>query len=343
MITRPFIIMMMFLSLFFQNCGGNVSFKSDELATSSLGTDQVSSVPESSEESNIEAPEIEAPLENIIADTNTDEVPLQEMPPLVMVPETTPPTTETDPMPPMNPAPPVVVETPPAPPTMPDAETPPPTPAPPVNVDNNNQLETPVSFAECTSFVELDKNQLIELPDRAASSICYYVKLINRIQSHASGSQGEIRATDVLASNHDGDHSSYIAPYILGDAQVQARNLRHWKLALSGSPNNPTTQMRIDNFYLVQILFGNSPSFELISAFGTADAAPGSGEKPILLNDQPIALRSYAPGGTATVEALNITPPSELSASYMGIYNLRLRALDCGGSADGRDVYLVFH
>ncbi len=305
MFIRPFIVSMMFLTLLFQNCGGDVGFTTDQSASSNLGqgNEQISNLPESN---NDDVVDIETPVEIITSENDNSD------------PGTSP----------LTPTP-----------------TPTPTPNnnPPLNVNINTQLDNPVNFSQCTSFVEVNKEDLIELPNRATSSTCYYVKLINRIENHPSGTQGEVRAADVLASNHNGNSTNYISPFILGDAQVQAKNLKNWKLALSGSPNNPNAQMRIDNFYLVQILFGDNPKFELVSAFGTADAEPIAGQKPILLDDKPIELKTYAPSGTATVEALNITPPSDLAASYMGIYNLRLRALDCGGSANGLDVYLVFH
>jgi len=100
----------------------------------------------------------------------------------------------------------------------------------------------------------------------------------------------------------------------------------------------------ISNYVTKQMTYGpNDARSEFVSAFGTADAEPGSGTRPILLNNEPIAFRSYAPGGTAVVEALNLTPPEEVTMVYDGFYNLRFRALDCGGSANGSDVFAVFH
>lgn len=215
---------------------------------------------------------------------------------------------------------------------------------PPVVVDNTPTLDQPVSFEACAQFVEVTDTDLIVLPDRQNTSTCYYKRLMSAIPNHPSGSAGEARVSDVLASNHNGDSSNYIEPFLLAQSQFQIQNLRHWKIAISGSPQDTSAPMQIDNFFLLQMTYGTGQNrSEFVSAFGTADAEPGRGAQPILLNNKPIAFRSFAPGGTAVVEALNLTPPEEVTKIYDGFYNVRFRALDCGGAANGSDVFAVFH
>lgn len=202
-------------------------------------------------------------------------------------------------------------------------------------------IDDDVDFSKCESYQEIGNVASMALPNRSTSKVCYYKKLLSAVASHSSGSHGEARVTDVLASNHNGNENSYIAPYLLGDGRLKFSNLPGWKIAISGAYNDTKTKMAIDNFYLLQL---KSPQIEFISAFGTADAEPGDGDMPILLNNTEITeFKSFAAGGTARVEALDLTPETSMISNFKGEYSLRLRALDCGGSANGTDVFVVFH
>jgi hypothetical protein len=219
-------------------------------------------------------------------------------------------------------------------------------------VPNNDQLLEPISIESCQNFLPIEDlangSAPIRLPNRWESSTCYYKKLVDEFPNRPSGSEGEERATDVLSSNHNGDFATYISPFIVGEGTVSVLNLKQWRIALTGAPDRIDRKMKIDNFFLVQLSYMIGPArTEYISAFGTADAEPkGDGDvepRPILLNNEPVPLVSFAPGGTAEVEVVNLTPPSQVTDDYGGPFELRLRALDCGGSAAASDVYVIFH
>lgn len=215
--------------------------------------------------------------------------------------------------------------------------------APTVSITDTVVKKEDVHFEKCQSFQELNlSGDLINLPEKSSENICYYIKLFNAVANHKSGTYGEKRDPDVLSSNHNGDSSTYIAPFVMGDASVKFNNQANWKISLSGAYNDPKVQMAIDNYFFVQFTYG-SPAIELNSAFGTADAEPGKGALPILYKDLELNFEAFAAGGTAMVDAIGLQTPSSTDANFDFIYNLRLRALDCGGSAQLKDVYLVFY
>jgi hypothetical protein len=202
----------------------------------------------------------------------------------------------------------------------------------------------PVVYQGCLSYVEIiNDGNLLNIPARTANGICYYIKIFDKISVHRSGTSGELRDLEVLASNHDGDSKTYISPFTMGDKKVRFNKSAYWKMSLSGAFNDPKVKMAIDNFFLVQFSYGLNPRIQINSAFGTADAEPKTTEKPIYLNSTPLSFKSFAPGGTAYVEALGLILPDESSNNQSNDLELRVRALDCGGSAELKDVYLVFY
>lgn len=201
-----------------------------------------------------------------------------------------------------------------------------------------------VDFDQCQSYQELPAGtDRIQLPAKSANGICYYLKIFNSVALHPSGTQGEQRDGDVLSSNHNGNFDEYISPFIMGDRSVSLNNSNNWAMSLSGDFDDPSTKMAIDNYFLVQFKYGITQPIELVSAFGTADAEPGRGQLPILYKDVEVAFQSFAPSGTALVEAISLKAPAMGAADFQGEIDLRIRALDCGGSAQLRDVYMVFH
>ncbi len=206
----------------------------------------------------------------------------------------------------------------------------------PENPDYNDDPDyvyvPPGGFDGCASFVEIDVDTAV-IPARTADGICYYKRLMSAIPNHGSGDMGEDRAPDVVSDNHDGP--GVINPYIIADTSFDFSLAGPRNVAFSGAFNDPNQVMKIDNYFLIEI---QGPENASVWAYGTADAEPNGGS--ILLNDQPVEnFYSFAPGGTATVTAIDVSS----SIPAMADLNLRFRALDCGGAAAGSDVFLVFY
>ncbi|MCB0412494.1 MAG: hypothetical protein KDD22_08210 [Bdellovibrionales bacterium] len=207
-----------------------------------------------------------------------------------------------------------------------------PEPMPPVKEDPKDEV-----VFECKSYKAITTDDFV-VPPKDSSGRCYYIKLMSKVSSHKSGTYGEKRTSNVLASNHNGNSKDYIAPFEMGDAQLRFSVVGPWKVALSSSYSDPTASMSIDNFFLLEL---DSKKGSHKWAYGTADAEPNpSAGKGVLVDNKPIdSFYAFANGGTAKVKAIGIS-------SYLAqqeVVDFRFRGLDCGGSAVATDVYLVFH
>lgn len=199
--------------------------------------------------------------------------------------------------------------------------------------------DQPVRFDKCLRFKEIHQDAF-QIPPRSSKGTCYYVRLMSRVSQHSSGTKGEKRVDDVLASDHNGNSNNYIQPFLLGERVLAFENLSNWNLAISGAFNDPNADMAIDNFFLIEAHFPEIGQ-DLMWGFGTADAEPGSGSKPILVNANALTnFTAFAPSGTAVVSAIDIRPQASQNLSQA---QFRFRALDCGGSATSTDVFLVIH
>ncbi|MEZ4871350.1 MAG: hypothetical protein R2827_03700 [Bdellovibrionales bacterium] len=191
----------------------------------------------------------------------------------------------------------------------------------------------PITFAGCNSFIEIPPD-MTTIPAYDGQGICYYKKLMSAISNHKSGTHGEERTTGVVSDNHD-EGPAVIAPFEIADISFNFSLAGPRKVAFSSKYDNPVAEMKIDNYFLIELA---GPQNSAVWAYGTADAEPNGGQ--ILLNGEPVEnFYSFAPGGTATVTAIDVT-----SSVPAGVeLSMRFRALDCGGSAAGSDVFLVFY
>ncbi|MCB0361210.1 MAG: Ig-like domain repeat protein [Bdellovibrionales bacterium] len=199
-------------------------------------------------------------------------------------------------------------------------------------------------FTECMEFVELDTSSSpIVVPSLADTGKCFYKKIINATNTHSSGSAGELRAMDVLSRNHDSGSATPSHPYILGESYLSYifQGPRTISLSSSASADGTMPPLKIDNYFLVETMPENGPKKML--ARGTADALPWKDSSknqtgPILVDSEPVTdFQSYASGGTATV------PYMDVSGNFtVGVpTSLRVRQLDCGGSASASDVFII--
>jgi hypothetical protein len=220
-----------------------------------------------------------------------------------------------------------------------------PTPLPPCDsgMTRVNGVCQPLTslFRECMSFEELGAQ--VEIPSLAATGRCYYKKLLSGLPLAASGTRGETWAEDVIARRHGAadarpDVPGGTHPFVLGDAATALTLLGNRNLSLTSSSVGSVNEienykLKIDNFILVELQI---PSATKSLARGTADSEPSGGK--ILLNGAGVNdFISYAPGGTANVDVVS------LGEVPVGELRLRVRMLDCGGSAQATDMYLVIH
>jgi hypothetical protein len=204
------------------------------------------------------------------------------------------------------------------------APTPTPTPTPP-----------PISDFQCKSFVTLALGNSMQIPARDGSGTCYAVKLLNAIANSAS-SLTAVTDSEVVSRNHDTGAATR-NPYVLGSDTLEMTLADRRFVKLSGSASQ-LAPIKVDNFILSGIYPSSGPnSTNFYRAYGTADSTiPGT--KVITLRGDNISLQPFGPAGTSTVNALDITSDIIPGSPY----TLDLRALDCGGSRELSDVYLLF-
>ncbi|MEZ4871349.1 MAG: hypothetical protein R2827_03695 [Bdellovibrionales bacterium] len=197
----------------------------------------------------------------------------------------------------------------------------------------------PPNFDNCSTFVEIPEGMTV-IPAYDAQRICYYKKLMSARTQEKSGTRGEIRTDNVIADNHDDtvnnvDQGGVIEPYELADVSFNFRLAGLRRVAFTGKYDDANADMKIDNFFLVEL---SGPQNSSVWAYGTADAEPKDGK--ILLNGEPVEnFYSFVPWGLATLTAIDVTSSVPFNADL----SFRFRALDCGGMAEGSDVYLVFY
>jgi hypothetical protein len=204
-----------------------------------------------------------------------------------------------------------------------------------VDEDIDTTPTNQVDFSSCMSFQELT-GDTISVPARTGAGECYYIRLMSARSVDSSGARGEPLAMDVNARMHATTNNDS-HPYVLAQKDITMLQLQGARnVALSSDFRSPQASMFIDNFFLIE------QSTEVGTyrawAYGTADSVPINGK--ISVNGQEVQdFYSYAPKGTATVTAINMTAaiPAGLKMS------IRFRGLDCGVSAQASDVFMVFH
>ncbi|MBK8204439.1 MAG: hypothetical protein IPK68_19770 [Bdellovibrionales bacterium] len=200
------------------------------------------------------------------------------------------------------------------------------------------------AFTECREFVELDTtaNQIV-IPSLAETGKCYYKKIISAVNHHSSGSAGELRAMDVLSRDHNSSSATPSHPFVLGESQLTflVNGPRIVSLSSTASADGSMSPLKIDNFFLVEFTPQGSSPQRL--ARGTADAQPWTNSNktavgPILVNNQPVNnFQSYASGGTALVPYIDVSGNFQTGVPT----TVRVRQLDCGGSAEASNVFLI--
>lgn len=231
---------------------------------------------------------------------------------------------------------------------------------PPGYVEVDGQCEmVQTAFTDCERFEDLGDRT--EIPSLALTGTCYYKKVVNASTNAASGSRGEITANDVIARRHGTtgdtrpniqDYQGAANPFVIGDSGVLnlnflgARSLSLTSSAVADESEIANKGMDVDNFMLVNIV-GEAASHVL--ARGTMDSKISSSQPMVYrpggnIPDVPVTdFISYASGGTAQIGVLSLNGSGQSFANFTGAVDLRIRMLDCGGSAQSSDVFLIIH
>ena len=197
---------------------------------------------------------------------------------------------------------------------------------------------------KCEEVIELaSKNDLLKIEARDSRGLCYAIKILSGIANSPSSLTQEIDQ-EVVSRNHDSGSKNH-HPYNMGSIKTEFRLEGQRVVKLSGGLSDQAPIL-VDNF----VLIGVHPADQDVganltsaySALGTADATTidesGTDSKSIEFNNVLIPLKIFGTGGTSTLSAVDITRSAEPEV----IHSLDFRALDCGGSRELSDVYLLF-
>ena len=198
---------------------------------------------------------------------------------------------------------------------------------------------------KCEKVIELTSlNDLLKIEARDARGLCYAIKLLNGIENSSSSLTKDIDQ-DVTSRNHDSGATNH-HPYNMGTVKTEFRLEGQRVVKLSGGLSE-TAPILVDNFVLIGVHPADQDvSSDLNSAYsalGTADSTvinekTNSDTNAIEFNQTLIPLKKFGTGGTISLSAVDITR----SAKPQVIHSLDFRALDCGGSRELSDIYLLF-
>ncbi len=190
---------------------------------------------------------------------------------------------------------------------------------------------------KCLSVVSLPYSKKFSIPARTSAGICYSMKLFNSIPNSKSNLTQEID-NEVISRDHDKAGMFLRNPYVLGKDLLNF-TLEGKRVAKLAGGANATSPIKVDNFVLVGLYpEAIQPLISHYSAQGTLDSTVTTAQTHILLDNQPVPLKSFGPQGTATVAPIQIVNEADTNLSYM----LDLRALDCGGARELSNIYLLF-
>ena len=193
----------------------------------------------------------------------------------------------------------------------------------------------------CTSTVELTATQLSSVPARSANGICYTYKLMNAIAVGPSSATG-VKDSSILARSHDVAMTN-AAPWMMGSVQGKFKLLGPRVVKLAGSGSDPKVPISVDNFIITGVFpTGTTPTIaSQYQARGSADATAlnnGADSGRVLLNSTPLKFTPFGGSGSASVAPVDLTAEAIPGISQ----NFDVRALDCGGSRQLSDIYLLF-
>lgn len=198
---------------------------------------------------------------------------------------------------------------------------------------------------KCLKTQALSLNDLIRIPARTSEGICYTVKLMSKI-SNSSSTLNSTRDTEVQSRNHDqefNDPTDIQNPYIMDKFKAEINILGERVVKLTGADSS-SANILVDNFILTGIypVSTNESLSDLAKNYkvrGTTDSSLiMNGQYGVLFRETLLPVISFGPLGTSSVAPIDIS--TEITPNVP--HNIDIRALDCGGSRELSDIYLLF-
>ena len=218
-----------------------------------------------------------------------------------------------------------------------------------IAVDCGSQVKNSSGKCEdfaCQSVVAITSDQLTQVPARTSDGICYSYKLMSAI-ANSSSNLTTVFDNDIMAKNHGrtNDTSLNDHPFSMGQFKGNFKLLGARAVKLAGGAN-ATAPILVDNFVMTGVYPAATQAPVDVRKYyrvtGTSDAAivdtKGNSTGSIQFDSEQLPVVSYASGGTSSIAPIDITT----SATPNVLQTLDVRALDCGGSRELSDVYLLF-
>ncbi len=191
----------------------------------------------------------------------------------------------------------------------------------------------------CLAYREISQmNETFVVPARTSAEICYYIKVFDAVPNGPSQTTRPVRS-DVKSRNHSNASNKYSMahPLVMGQRTVQIRMLGARSVMLSAD-RYATQNIKVDNFVLVEIMRENQQKIAWGAGSEDVRYIDENGLYSVKLNDAPLAYEVFAPAGTSEftpVEFTNFVPLQEA-------ISISISALDCRGSEESTDGYLIF-
>jgi hypothetical protein len=216
-----------------------------------------------------------------------------------------------------------------------------------IAVNCGNRVKNPTTLRcedfACKTVVTLLRPQLDNVPKRTSEGICYALKIFDRIPNSLSTLTTTLDTT-VISRDHEGSGKPR-NPFAMGIEKTEFRLEGPRSVKLSGGLSD-TARILVDNFVLMGVYPSNTdPSGSLKTYYkvmGTKDSSimdsMGNDTNSVQFMNTLIPIQAFGPSGTSSLAPVDITT-SVQPAVY---HKLDIRALDCGGSRELSDIYLLF-
>lgn len=218
-----------------------------------------------------------------------------------------------------------------------------------IQLDCMNKIKNDLGRCEdfkCKKVEVLSMQDLSNIPSRTSAGICYAVKLMSSIANSSSSLNRQLD-TEVISRNHDNGASNPLAtrnPYILNTFKNEVLIKGERVIKLAGGAD-ATKKILVDNFVLTGVypVSNNESAAQLVSHYkvrGTSDSAvkDSAGNLGVLFRNILLPVIPFGDAGTSSVAPIDIS--AEIIPNVPHVIDIR--ALDCGGSRELSDIYLLF-
>lgn len=199
---------------------------------------------------------------------------------------------------------------------------------------------------KCQQVEVLGLQDLSNIPARTSAGICYAVKLMSGISNSSSSLNKELDM-EVVSRNHDNGYSNPSNtrnPYILNTFKGEVKILGERVIKLAGGADS-NKNILVDNFILTGVypVSNNESASQLVSHYkirGTSDSTikDAAGNLGVAFRNNLLPVIPFGNAGTSSVAPIDIS--AEIIPNIQHVIDIR--ALDCGGSRELSDIYLLF-